>query len=299
MQNLNKIKKQLFLIIIIFLYIKVNAQQWTGLPTFTTNWLGKIHFVSEDTGFVTDGTRLYKTVNGGNNWPQVGPTYYNIFSPFFFNGTTGFVCGPSGIYKTTNGGLTFTDVFPDSVLSILTLNFPTTSIGYASAIAGANYDTTLIYKTTNGGNNWSLISSMQTAAFPQMHFYNANIGYLNNNYNEILKTTDGGNTWNMTATLNINNTCESIFFPSQDTGFVTSLNEIHRTIDGGNTWIIINTNTSNAYYNLFFLNSLKGFAVGGNLGSGIIEHTIDGGSTWTPGIVTSLEFASMKSLLHL
>lgn len=78
---------------------------------------------------------------------------------------------------------------------------------------------------------------------------------------------------------------EEIQFPSEQTGyFVTATfaagGKIYGTEDGQN-WTLLHSDPSNYFLSVFFLNEETGWVGGGDIGSGIILHTDDGGVNWT------------------
>lgn len=85
------------------------GQSWDTLPTaFLGGFegLNDVHFLTEQTGFVTTGQHVFKTVNGGQNWQQqaISPAGdYYISSIDMVTEDLGYLSG-HGIFKTTNGG---------------------------------------------------------------------------------------------------------------------------------------------------------------------------------------------------
>jgi photosystem II stability/assembly factor-like uncharacterized protein len=76
-------------------------------------------------------------------------------------------------------------------------------------------------------------------------------------------------------------TYNSIFFVSNEKGFTCNNNgEIYYTQDGGSTWKPQISGTSKQLINVFFLDHLNGFIVGGGNQEGVILKTIDGGVNW-------------------
>ncbi len=71
-----------------------------------------------------------------------------------------------------------------------------------------------------------------------------------------------------------------IHFTSQNTAYtITNNGKIFKTEDGGNTWIEQHSSTELHLHDIFFLNDLNGYIVGGDT-DGIILKTTDGGNTW-------------------
>lgn len=83
----------------------------------------------------------------------------------------------------------------------------------------------------------------------------------------------------------------SVFFLNGKDGYVAGNNGVmFKTNDSAKTWTPLNSTVTLPIYDLFFLNALEGFAVGGQTScggtgcivpGGFILKTIDGGQTWT------------------
>lgn len=73
----------------------------------------------------------------------------------------------------------------------------------------------------------------------------------------------------------INNTTG---FAGGTTNFMGGNGQISKTTNGGATWTIVKSIPSNIIYDIYFVNSTLGFAVGDK---GLIAKTTDGGTTWS------------------
>ncbi len=114
-----------FLIFTVFLSFNLHAQNWTIIPSGTTNDLTSCSYGSASHVYITGSQTILKSTNGGLSFSQLSvaflPPTSEISSCFFTSEDTGFVVlGDMNsfgfIYKTTNGGNTWTPV-PDSVTS--------------------------------------------------------------------------------------------------------------------------------------------------------------------------------------
>ena len=76
--------------------------------------------------------------------------------------------------------------------------------------------------------------------------------------------------------------CDAVRFSSQNTAYtITNNGKIFKTEDEGNTWVQQNSGTEIHLYDMFFLDDLHGYIVGGAKDEGLILKTTDGGNTWS------------------
>ena len=66
-----------------------------------------IDFLTHEIGFIsTFENKIFKTLDGGNNWTKINEFQYGgIRDIVFENGNTGYLTTNNSIYKTTNGGV--------------------------------------------------------------------------------------------------------------------------------------------------------------------------------------------------
>jgi photosystem II stability/assembly factor-like uncharacterized protein len=98
-----------------------------------------------------------------------------------------------------------------------------TTIQMLSEQLGFYADKSGLYKTVDGGLSWR---SLKNDA-KDLHFFNANVGYITNANNEILKTVDGGITWRSVFYLDNVEVIE-IFFLDENNGWVSTLSGIYK-----------------------------------------------------------------------
>lgn len=101
--------------------------------------INNIQFVDKFTGWLTngDGTEIYKTIDGGNNWELIPNVNF--------------------------GGL------PDG---FRTMHFFNKENGF-----GTSFFMNFIYETTNSGNNWLYKESFPSTCFNNVKFVNQNLGW--------------------------------------------------------------------------------------------------------------------------
>ena len=241
-------ERTIALILVILITYNINAQTWEeigfNLPEGdTASYNPLITFTNKDTGWVFTYTgntyKLFKTTNGGKNWKTI------ITEKHTESGSLAlYSMEPDFFYMieqnskalfTTDGGITW-----DSTV-INNAGFGCSALYFFNEQEGITFDDHS-WITTDGGKNWE--RKGEISAPIDVYFYNDKLGWAVSSYNPfstdvgyIAKTTDGGSSWRY-----------------QDSAF------------GG--WGV-------GYFGIDFLDSLKGFAVGGDAGK-----TIDGGNNW-------------------
>lgn len=103
-------------------------------------------FVDTNTGFITDGYGLYKTVDRGETWRLIlerrnTNIFYNIF---FKDANNGLLASRGGLFSTTDGGETWSEM--DQHISRLSINRET---GEGYGLSGDEF-----YSTLDFGQTW-------------------------------------------------------------------------------------------------------------------------------------------------
>lgn len=151
-----------------------------------------VYFINDSVGFINGtGNTIRKTINGGISWyhsSNFNPPSY-IYSVYFTSEQVGFAVGSSLLLKTTDGGDNWNVI--DTNYSLLSVQFPSSNIGYAVGFNGT------IVKTTDTGNNWFPQTSgvSNSVSLNSIFCLNDTICYAVGDSGTILKTTDGGNNW--------------------------------------------------------------------------------------------------------
>jgi photosystem II stability/assembly factor-like uncharacterized protein len=279
-----------------------------------------VHFVNENVGYAAASMRtVFKTVNGGDTWTSTsGDPYLNLRSIFFLNQNLGYVAGASNfMMKTTNGGSSWTH---------FQSNCPVKQMQFINELTGYAISYNELVKTTNGGTTWTPVglaginsycfttantvygvgtsgrlfksedagvtsgnytSSVTDANLEDVHFPDANTGYIVSQYDvsaglrygQVLKTTDAGETWQITADGDFGR-LTSVYFTDVNTGhMVCGYGKIYKTTDGGYLWDTL-ANSYNSFLNeIVFVNPNTGFITGQGT-SGLILKTSDAGMSW-------------------
>ncbi len=169
---------------------------WINFGQNPVEAYGDVQFRNNLTGFAggtyygNDIGYVKITTNGGTNW-----TFKNLDSirviedvcitPSNIWFASGYDLQSKGIiYRSTDQGDSWNYIkFP---LMIMSIYFPTTSIGYASASGG------IMYKTTNAGENWFSTYCINFGYSNGLYFIDDQTGYGVSRYGQIIKTTTGG-----------------------------------------------------------------------------------------------------------
>jgi len=273
----NTIKIQIVLFILFF--IKTNpAQTWEKItpifpPTDKLLVNTTINFLDKNIGWIiTSGslrfgshsTKLLETKNGGLNWQlklDLGD-FVSFYSTYSFD--------IRNIWFIGKGG--------DLIFS---------------SNMGNNWDTSRVTFDNLSTSGWM---------FNSLFFFNNKNGIAFNNYRWF--TTDGGYTWEKggdTITIfpnptDVNFINDSLGWMVSNLSDVTDVGSIANTTDGGKDWQYQHKRAP-LLYGVYFIDSLKGFAVGAHrfYGTGYICKTKDGGINWDvnpfgPGPFWCIEF---------
>jgi Photosynthesis system II assembly factor YCF48/Secretion system C-terminal sorting domain len=116
------------------------GMQWS-LAHAGINTLRGVYFTDPITGYVTgDRGSIFRTINGFD-WIQVNSgTLLNLYGIDFDYRDNGFICGDSGFVFCFNGTWTIVD----SLVALLSINFPVPRVGWTVGSNGS------IYKTSDG-----------------------------------------------------------------------------------------------------------------------------------------------------
>jgi len=158
--------------------------------TVTGYAVGSKSYHNSKGGISYDGIIL-KTIDGGVNWDPVCLDGGNFSSIYFPDANTGYVIDGSTMFKTVDVGATWTnlllyDYSTNSYYYLNSLYFTNANTGYAVGRSGT------IIKTIDGGITWTKLSSGTTNNLFSIFFSDYNTGYAVGGRGTILKTTNGG-----------------------------------------------------------------------------------------------------------
>lgn len=125
-------------------------------------------------------------------------------------------------------------------------------------------------------DSWTAQSSGTTQNLNDIHFVNANSGFVVGNNGTLLETTNGGNNWN-SQSIGTSENLNQIYFQNLTTAFILGQNgNLFRSTTSGSSWTSSNIFTG-ALYGIDFKDD-NGIIVGDN---GNIFISSDKGANWT------------------
>jgi photosystem II stability/assembly factor-like uncharacterized protein len=247
---------------------------WKTIPSGTTQQIESIQFVSDSIGFAAGSKMFLKTTDAGTTW--IGQTiisgYSDIRAMHFSDVRFGLLGSDWGyIWATRDSGVSWTTRTPTwgLITSIYCIDSSTAIVTNQNGI----------WRTTNQGDSLSHVYNSPVVWIQDVTFYTATNGFAVGWEGTVLRTTDAGMTW--TKTINdIGADLTDVIFSSNSNGMVVaSDSSIYSTADGGYSWT---RRTAPTVFNqIYFLDSLKGFATGymyGNCSS--VWRTSNGGQNW-------------------
>lgn len=245
------------------------------------HYFSEVTFIDNKNGYASAFANLYKTIDGGKNWMELGTAIGSSRKAFigFVDANHGFASDGGRHYLTTDG-TTWENINTNNTEQINSA----INLGNGKIVAVASAGT--IFKTVNGGLAWTLKPSGTTLGLRTLVKWNGNLIAAGDS-GTIMLSTDEGETW----TLKVSNTkmdLNSIHASDNKNGVALDANStliavgdsgsIVKSIDGGNTWKLNSTKQTYSYASNFMTSGIKGFAVGTQ---GRIYKTIDAGETWT------------------
>lgn len=189
-------------------------------------------FLDSLTGFIA-GDKIYKTMDGGNNWYQTNSLGLGAGKIFFTNNQIGWATSGRSILKTTDSGENW-------FVQITLPSDSYTSIYFIDSLNGwatSRY----IWQTTNGGTNWIQRTDVQLYFNRNIYFTSTDTGFVtvdmtNTGSHDLYKTTNGGISW--LRETRIETSYNIHVFPNKyhwiSNGW--SMGQVFKTTDNGNSW---------------------------------------------------------------
>jgi photosystem II stability/assembly factor-like uncharacterized protein len=234
---------------LVIFVVLLSPAQWSKISFPTNEFLWKVRFATEQTGWIAGHTFIYRTTNGGQTWTPRDSTKGAVFAMAVVNDSTLLYANSStasfpgrGIRRTTDNGSTWTIVdtnkhYYDDIMMV------NASVGYACGIPLAANSRPIVRKTTDGGATWTTASQN----FPKGKYELTGLSFI-----------DVNTGWGVTYD-----------------GFV------YKTTNGGSDWSLLDSVGANSYRDIAFINQNYGWIVGGISGNQKLAYTTNGGTSWT------------------
>ena len=262
------------------------CQTFTKLTTGNATSFDGLSFCSDNNGYVSGGTTILKTVDGGANWTLATSPCVDTWDVFAVRENSIdyiYAVGDNGkVSKSSDGGNTWiaqSSKFTNSAYSFI---FGVWCKDKDNCyLNGGDENSAGIVKTTDGGTTWSK-KITSGVFFEECYFADANTGYAvgANDFGGdgvIAKSTDGGNSWNVVKIIT-GEWGNSLYCTDANTCYVAATGgAILKTSDGGSSWQIQNSGTTNSLFDVRFINSTTGYIVGT---AGTLLKTTNGGTNW-------------------
>ena len=238
-----------------------------------------IHFSDRNNGWgvtwrldtLPYGTMLIHTTNGGAYWKKVPWDEPDIFllTVYFSDSLNGWLGGYEGhMYRTFDGGNEWRPegIVPGfcSFFPVLHYNFYNSQFGLA---AGGHVDISgVLWRTTNNGEDWTSNCYSPEPLNAVYYLDSMNIISVGGDFEYgtgIVRSTDAGETWTYTS-LEIFGIAKAIDFrkPGEAWSPLTFANKMIYSFDTCRTWNVYLFPELTDIFDLKFVDSTKGYAVG-------------------------------------
>ncbi|MDH4070851.1 MAG: YCF48-related protein, partial [Ignavibacteria bacterium] len=281
---------QLWLLFLLF-HPSVPAQ-WVQQSFPSTEYLARVRFHNEQTGWILGGEQIYRTDDGGVTWvPKDSTGGLGLVLALADDSTIVYANSSGLIRRTSDGGETWRTI-DDHGAYYEDMTFVDSLTGFA--VGSDTGAPSAIWKTTDGGASWVMVADTLPPAGHNgvgVSFVDPMTGYVLTYDEEMFRTTDGGVTWNHVDSFQPSYapmSSDDVQFIDADHGWaiggISGSIYIARTTDGGVTWQ--DSTGGGSTREIDFVDDQTGWIVQG-LGDVPMKST-DGGRTWERQISGSL-----------
>ena len=213
---------------------------WNVFPTGLQQSLVFAH-ASSSTELYLARLGLYRSVNGGSTWSEVGGLSNNFGSVFdvHFDGERRVAIQGGKLLHSNDSGSTWQVGFPaQQDVNFDELHFPTATTGFASGGLTSELGSFgSIARTQDGGTSWTLL------AFPHgqitaADFINPVFGVVATLTSQVYVTNNGGSSWQSLAALPNSAVLTDLALRDSSHWYAASLSGcIYETFNAGTSWI--------------------------------------------------------------
>ncbi|HCY75393.1 MAG TPA: hypothetical protein DHV28_05690 [Ignavibacteriales bacterium] len=292
------------------------GNSWTVCETSTTTLLLKVHSYNGEIVIASgyDGLIL-RSSDGGETFEQIPSgvgSGIDLWGVQMLNNMLGWICGMNNtLLKTTDAGLSWQAVNAGLNAHYWSLDFLNENYGMIACGGG------IVLKTTDGGNGWTQTQAGDTRDLYTIDVIDSlHIAAAGGSFGKNVYSSDGGTIWTENTNLPYSAGANWIYFLNTDTGYVTGDGlYLRKTTNRGQSWFstpyfeigrwqfeILNGNTGYGvgdnltitkteddfttgrqlilnvnFADVFFIDEMKGFAIGNDVVNGGLYKTEDGG----------------------
>lgn len=250
---------------------------WNREASSTAFNLSDVWFTTDVTGFaVGNGGTVMRTRDAGQSWTRINTVgaVENLFGVCFADTAHGWAVGANGaIVRTANGGASWSKLNP-TANQLNSVSFSDTTNGWAVGEGG------VIVGTHDGGRSWYVVQPAVTALGLHAVWRQSDTLAVAGGIagaNPFTTATPDSLQWNL-GSFGAANQVEGVQLVDAFTGYAVGTNGtglVLKTLNGGLTWVPQVSNTSETLRAVWFVDGLRGWAVGA---TGRILHTSKGGN---------------------
>ena len=274
------------------------TRTWTTIPfpslTVSTGSSHDFYGVtnrSVATIVVGESPVVLKSTDTGRNFSDAS-AIGNMYATTFADSTVVYAVGFDGTNPVIGRSMTTGNSW-SNLLGYSTFDVPPTGAFYGVSFVNKNTGYIVgvlgqIFKTDIGsGGAWPTwfkkATGVTTSILRAVDCYDANNVWVVGDNKTIMYTGDGGTVWALQTNSPDGTHFKGVSALSASTVAICGNNGyIQTTTNGGGTWVKKTSGTSADLNSIYFVDTMKGWAVGN---SGTVVHSEDGGSTWDATIV--------------